>query len=126
MGFWGWFWFLSVTVFAIMLIVGMWQMYKKADYPGWWSIIPILNVYGWVKIANREWWWTILYFIPIVGVVIWIITCLDIAKLFGRSVVFGIFLIIFPYIWAMILGFGPDYYRGIPRGGTEPKPAPTF
>jgi hypothetical protein len=59
-----------------------------------------------------EWWWIILMLIPIVGFIVWIIVALDLAKSYGRGTGFGIGLIIFPYIWTIILGFGSDTYRG--------------
>ena len=53
--------------------------------------------------------------IPIVGFIVWIIVALDLAKSYGRGTGFGIGLIIFPYVWSLILGFGSDTYKGPPR-----------
>ncbi len=114
MSFLGWIWFLTITMAVIALIIGLWQVYAKAGVPGWWSLIPILNIYGWMKVAGREWWWTLLYFIPVVGFVVWVISALDVARLFGRGTIFGVLLALFPYVWSVILGFGPEEYKGVP------------
>lgn len=121
MNFLEWIWFLTFTMAAIVLVVGLWRVFEKAGVPAWWSLIPILNMYGWMKIAGREWWWTVLFYIPVVGVIVWFISALDVARLFGRSTIFGVLLAVFPYIWALILGFGPDKYQGVVA--TERQPA---
>ncbi len=44
-------WFFAL-IFIILQLIGTWKMYKKAGIPGWHSIIPILNVYDWYKMAG--------------------------------------------------------------------------
>jgi uncharacterized protein DUF5684 len=97
---------------VVLLIAGWWMIFTKAGEEGWKAIIPIYNIIVLLKIVGREWWWVILMIIPIVGFIIWIIVALDLAKSFGRGTGFAIGLIIFPFIWSLILGFGSDTYRG--------------
>lgn len=104
-------WFLYIAA-IVAFIAGLWMVFTKAGEDGWKAIIPIWNILVLLKIVGREWWWIILMLIPIVGFVIWIIVALDLAKSYGRGTGFGIGLIIFPYIWSLILGFGSDTYRG--------------
>ncbi len=104
-------WFLYIAA-IVAFVAGLWMVFTKAGEDGWKSIIPIWNVLILLKIVGREWWWIILMLIPIVGFIVWIIVALDLAKSYGRGTGFGIGLIIFPYIWTIILGFGSDTYRG--------------
>ena len=104
-------WFIYIAI-VVAIIAGWWMIFTKAGEAGWKAIIPIWNILVLLKIVGREWWWIILMLIPIVGFVIWIIVALDLAKSYGRGTGFGIGLIIFPYIWSLILGFGSDTYRG--------------
>jgi len=104
-------WFLYIAA-IVAFIAGLWMVFTKAGEDGWKSIIPIWNVLILLKIVGREWWWIILMLIPIVGFIVWIIVALDLAKSYGRGTGFGIGLIIFPYIWTIILGFGSDTYKG--------------
>ena len=80
-------WLFVIVVYAL-LVAGWWMIFTKAGEDGWKALIPI------------------------VGFIIWIIVALDLAKSFGRGTGFGIGLIIFPYIWSLILGFGSDTYKG--------------
>ena len=104
-------WILYIA-FYVLIVAGWWKMFEKAGEEGWKAIIPIYNIIILLKIVGREWWWVILMIIPIVGLIIWIIVALDLAKVFGRGTGFAIGLIFLSPIFAMILGFGEDMYQG--------------
>ena len=99
-------------IVIVLLIAGMWKMYEKAGKPGWASIIPIYNIWVLLEIVGREGWWIILFFIPFVNFVAWVIVSLDLAKSFGKGIGYAIGLIIFPYIFYLLLGFGDAVYEG--------------
>ncbi len=104
-------WIIIIGLYALF-VAGLWQVFTKAGEEGWKAIIPIWNTLIILKIVGREWWWIILMVIPIVGLIVWIIVALDLAKSFGRGTGFAIGLILLPYIWVIVLGFGSDTYRG--------------
>ena len=104
-------WFIYIAI-VVAIIAGWWMIFTKAGEAGWKSIIPIWNILVLLKIIGREWWWIILMLIPFVNIVIWIIVSLDLAKVFGRGTGFGIGLAFLSFIFAPILGFGSDTYKG--------------
>ncbi len=108
-------WIIIIAVW-VLIIAAWWQIFTKAGEEGWKAIIPIYNIIILLKIVGREWWWILLMLIPLVGFIVWIIVSLDLAKSFGRGVGFAIGLILVPYIWSLILGFGSDTYRGPAAG----------
>ena len=101
----------------VLVIAGLWKVFEKAGEDGWKAIIPIWNALILLKIVGREPWWIILLLIPIVNVIIGIIVCIDLAKSFARGTGFAIGLILLPFVFLVILGFGSDTYRG--PGGTR-------
>ena len=105
----GWLIYLAIV---IAVIAGWWMMFTKAGEAGWKSIIPIWNYLVILKIVGRDWWWILLLLIPIVNIIIVIIVSIDLAKSFGRGTGFGIGLFFLAPIFAMILGFGTDTYKG--------------
>ncbi|MEO5632435.1 DUF5684 domain-containing protein [Gaiella sp.] len=107
-------WWIIYLAFIIAVIAGWWMMFEKAGEAGWKSIIPIYNIVILLKIVGREWWWVLLMLIPFVGFIIWIIVAIDLAKVFGRGTGFAIGLIFLTPIFALILGFGSDTYKGAP------------
>jgi VIT1/CCC1 family predicted Fe2+/Mn2+ transporter len=54
----------------------------------------------------------ILTLIPLVGVVVAIIVCLDVARAFGKGSGFGLGLAFLSFIFFPILGFGTAQYQG--------------
>ena len=99
-------------VFVVLMIAALWKVFSKAGEPGWAAIIPIVNTYFLCKIAGRPGWWVILMFIPLVNLIVWIILCIDVAKSFGKGTGFGIALLLLPFIFFLILGFGSAQYQG--------------
>ena len=108
---------LIYIAFITLLIIGQWKVNEKGGFPGWYAIIPILNVYALFKMAGKPGWWIVLLFIPFVGLVAWIIAMLDLARAFGRTTLFGVGLAFLSGIFLMILGFGEDKYQGAPGLG---------
>jgi hypothetical protein len=100
------FWF----ILYVICLVGIWKIFVKAGEKGWKSLIPIYNTIVLLKIIGKPWWWILLFFIPFVNIVIWIIMDLELAKVFGKSALFGVGLIFFPFIFMLILGFGSAQY----------------
>ncbi|MBX3361840.1 MAG: hypothetical protein KF912_09520 [Phycisphaeraceae bacterium] len=96
----------------VFIIVGMWKTFTKGGQPGWACIVPIFNTYILLKLVGRPWWWLLLFLIPLVNIVIAIIVCVDLAKSFGKSILFAIGLIFLTPIFFCILGFGSAQYQG--------------
>ncbi|USX51032.1 DUF5684 domain-containing protein [Lentzea sp. HUAS12] len=100
-------------IFAVIGIIIMWKVNTKAGQPGWAAIIPIYNIYVWLKIAGRPGWWLVLMLIPFVNIVVSVIVSIDIAKSFGKDAVFGVVgLWLFSLIGYAIIAFGGAQYRG--------------
>ncbi|MGW6447031.1 DUF5684 domain-containing protein [Lentzea sp. NPDC055074] len=111
-------------IFAVIGIIIMWKVNTKAGQPGWAAIIPIYNIYVWLKIAGRPGWWLILMLIPFVNIVISVIVSIDIAKSFAKDTVFGVVgLWLFSLIGYAILAFGSAQYRGPAALAGQPQGA---
>lgn len=90
---------------AVLMIASAWKVFVKAGQPGWFCLIPILNLIVLVQIANKPMWWVLLLFIPIVGFIIGIIVHISVAERFGRGAGFGVGLSLLPMIFWPILAF---------------------
>ena len=96
----------------VLVIAGIWKVFTKAGEPGWAAIIPIFNMYILLKIAGRPWWWLLLFIIPLVNIIISAVVSIDVAKSFGKGVLFGVGLWLLSPIFYCILGFGSAQYQG--------------
>lgn len=106
----------------VLMIVGLWKVFTKAGKPGWAAIIPIYNQVVLLEIIGRPIWWIILMFIPCVNILVSIVVLVDLAKSFGRSTGFAIGMVLLPFIFIPILGFGDARYIG-PAAATPPRVA---
>lgn len=103
---------------AVFFIACMWIIFTKAGQPGWACLIPIYNAYIMLKIAGKPGWWLVLMLVPLVNFVIGILVAIALAESFGKSVGFGIGLILLPFIFYPILAFGSATYQGGPQASS--------
>ena len=54
---------LTFTFFPVLL----WNTFEKAGYKGYYSVIPFLNYYYWLKIIDKPMWWYIFLLIPFIN-----------------------------------------------------------
>jgi len=104
-----------LLIFAVLLLVpiaGMWKAFEKAGQPGWGAIVPILNVFYLLEIADKETWWLILFLIPVVNLLISAVVMIDVAKNFGKGPGYGLGLFFLSFIFWPLLGFGDAQYVG--------------
>ena len=97
-------------IVAVLAIVGFWTMFAKAGRPGWAAIIPSYNLYTLCKVGGRPGWWWLLFLIPFVNIVMAFIVFHDVAKAFGKSTLFGVLMVFFSFICALIIGLGSATY----------------
>lgn len=97
----------------LLLIVGMWKAFTKANQPGWASIIPIYNYVVAFRIGGLNPWLVLLFVIPVANVIMTVIMALAVGKSYGKSALWSVICLwlLGPIGW-LILGFGGARYRG--------------
>ncbi|MBC9794775.1 DUF5684 domain-containing protein [Sinomicrobium weinanense] len=105
----------SIIIYLVMLVAmfaGMWKTFEKAGKPGWAAIIPIYNIIVLVEIVGKPMWWIVLLLVPCVSIVatVWLTNLLS--KSFGKSEGFTAGLILLPFVFYPMLGFGDAEYQG--------------
>ena len=86
-------------------IAAMWILFTKAHEEGWASIVPFYNMYVLFKITWGSGWLFLLLLIPIADIVIWIITMVKLAQVFGKGGGFACGLIFLNTIFECIIAF---------------------
>lgn len=112
---------------AVLEIVGVWKILKKAGKPGWGALIPIYNQYLLCQITGVNPWWlliiclgSIVCVIPVLGTLVYmaaaiyftILLNVSLARSFGKEDGFAVGLILLSPIFTLILGTGSSKYLG--------------
>lgn len=95
----------------ILIFAALWKIFAKAGKPGWAALIPIYNIVVMLEIVGKPIWWVVLFLIPCVNVIVGILVAVELANRFGLGAGFAVGLILLPFIFYPILGFGSAQYR---------------
>jgi len=136
-----WLWVVGaivVVLLAVLLTIALWKIFQKAGYKGYESLIKGHNGYLMILISGKPGWWYFLFLIPILLLTMWIsladkwfstvaytmillgmigliylyaVISHGIAKKFGKWARFTVWLVILPFIFYPILGFGKVKYK---------------
>ena len=90
-------------IFVLIITASWWKLFSKASQSGWKVLIPFFNLFILTKILKKPLWWVVIYLILPLG---HILVSLQIAKLFGKKIIFAIGMIFLPIIFYPILAFG--------------------
>ncbi len=101
-----------VTILLFLLsIAGLWGIFEKAGVKGWKILIPVYNLFIWVKIVNKPVWWIIFLLIPYINIFMVMLLLIEILKCFKRDTIGAqVLCILFPYAYLPFLGFGKDKF----------------
>lgn len=96
----------------VLIIASIWKIFEKAGKPGWAAIIPIYNIIVLIEIVGKPMWWIALMLVPCVNIVaqIWLANLLS--KSFGKSEGFTVGMVLLPFVFYPMLGFGDAEYQG--------------
>jgi len=103
---------LFIVALHVAWFAGLWKVHQKAGEPGWTAIVPVYNFMVSARIGGRPDWWGLLCLIPFVGYVFLILITIDLARAFRKEAGFMIGLILVPFVFYPILGFGKSRYHG--------------
>ena len=107
---------LIVIAISVVMLIGMWKAFQKANKPGWAAIIPVYNSYVLAQISFGNGWLFLLSFVPFVNFVYAIMLQFKLAKAFGKGTGFGFLLLFLPVIGYPMLGYSNSIYYIGPNG----------
>lgn len=74
-----------ILLFYAGLHTGLWKLFEKARYKGWYSIVPIYDLIIWLKIIKKPWWWILILMIPGVNIILFFVMLYNLAEAFGKE-----------------------------------------
>ena len=91
-----------IGVLFLLMVLSWWKIFSKANQAGWKVLVPFLNFIVVTKILNKPIWWMAIYLILPVG---HILVSLQMAKLFGKKIIFAVGMILVPFVFYPLLAF---------------------
>lgn len=98
------------TVLLILTVIAhyatLWRIFQKAGRKAWEGLLPIYNLFIWLKLMNKPGWWALLFLIPGVNFLMVIILHVETVKMFGhRGLLSGLLAIFIPWAYLPYLAF---------------------
>jgi hypothetical protein len=135
---------LALFVLSMPMTAGMWELFEKADRPGWVAAIPFVNAWIMIQMTNNEWWlflllllspvtaaamqatgagwlWYLLVVVVPPNVAAYAKLLVDLAASFGRGVGSGLGLVVLPFVFFPLLGYGDTQYQQEVPGESDPR-----
>lgn len=73
-----------LIVYYILLSVGLFLIFKKANIPSWKGLIPILNILEWCKLVGRKPAYALLLLLPVINLFIYAGLAVDMGRSFKK------------------------------------------
>lgn len=108
---------LFILILAILMLISMWKIFKKAGKKGWEAVIPIYNLIVLLEITNLPKWYVLLLFIPFINIYILFKIYIELAHAFGKSTMYGVLMVFFNFICLPILAFSKNVIYIARSGG---------
>lgn len=114
-----WLLLLLFTVPFVLTVVGAAFLFKKANRPWWYALIPIGNLYVWIKVAGKSGWLLGLLIvssiIPLLPLIIYFYVNVGMAYRFVsgkvKAILLAIGLTLLPFVFVPYLGLSDLEYK---------------
>ena len=97
---------LFVLAIVLLMLASMWRVFERAGEHGWAVLVPIYNLYVLSRVAGMSPWWMLVAFIPLVNIIFLFANSFGVAQRFGKGALFGIGLVLLPFIFWPMLAWG--------------------
>lgn len=116
---------LVAAIAGLVVLVATWKLFDKAGKPGWATLIPIYNVIVMLEIVRRPIWWLVMLLLPFANIVFSVMLTIDFVKAYGKSTLYGVVSIFFPFVTYPLLAFDRNAVYTAPTGEGRVDPLGT-
>jgi hypothetical protein len=99
-------------LFFSFLLITFWRIFEKSGINPLWALVPLVNLFYLVKISRIccAFFWFILMLLPIINFIAWFIISIKISHNFDKTILYGIFLWMFPFLFLPHLALSKSVY----------------
>lgn len=94
----------SIYIYSLMAVymACFWKLFQRAGRKPWEGLVPIYNVYIWLKIMKKPWWWIFLLLLDGVNFLMMLIMNVETGRTFNKHKPKDILLFLLLPHWGMI------------------------
>lgn len=102
---------ISCLILLVAMFIGLYGVFQKAGQKGILILVPIYNLYIWLKIVKKPLWWMIFLILPYINVFMLFLLFIETLKAFNKDTIFNqVLCILFPFVFFPIIGFNKSKY----------------
>lgn len=100
-----------ILICLALITLCLWSLFVRAGRPGWTTLVPIANVFIFLRIIKLHWAWFLVLLIPYAGIVILVYAiCYNMAISYGKTSGFAFWMfVLFPIIFPIFALGHLDY-----------------
>lgn len=104
---------LLLMFYVVGTVMGLWFIFKKAGQAPWKALVPLYNIWMWLKVCGKgNWKWVVSFIIPGINIFVFLLLVVETARVFRRTnfweQTFGVLV---PFVYLPILGLtGLEYH----------------
>ncbi|MDR1758006.1 MAG: S26 family signal peptidase [Bacteroidales bacterium] len=76
---------IMLVVGTIGFYIGLFGIFRKAGFAPWKALIPVYNLWVWIKVLSRPWRWMLYCLIPFINVFMFFMMVWKTIRLFGKT-----------------------------------------
>lgn len=96
-----------VLLLTSFIQASLWVVFEKAGQPGWYALVPVLQVAILLKITGYDWWWAL---VPLASLVFYIMALNRLARSFGYDVWMTLGFLFLPFGFFPYVAMSSDVY----------------
>jgi len=77
--------YITLIIAVVGFQIGLWFIFNKAGEKPWKSLLPIYNMWVWLKVLSKPKWWMILILFPFVTIFMFYLMVWKTIRLFGKT-----------------------------------------
>ena len=105
----------SIYIYSMLAVqmATLWKLFEKAGIEKWKGLIPVYNLYLWLRLMKKPWWWMFLFIFDGINFVMMIVMNVETSRTFGKfKWTDTLKMILLPHWGLLEIAYGDATYFG--------------
>ena len=103
---------LLLLLYVVGTVLGLWFIFKKAGQAPWTALVPLYNIWVWLKVCNKGWKWIVGFLVPGINIFVFLLMVVETSRVFRRgNFLEQTFGVLMPFVYLPIMGLSQWQYH---------------